>query len=199
MTNTRTAILNATRVVVLEDGYAALTTRKVAELADVPLSQIHYHFGSKQRLVAATLDAENTMMVERQTALYDGPEPLSEQWSRACDYLDADLASGYVRILQELTAAGWSDPEIKVQIQRVLASWQTVLTGAVNRASKLGMPFGPLSAADVVALTIAVFVGAESMILSGAETDTAPIRDALRSIGRLIGSAEEAMAIGAAS
>jgi hypothetical protein len=38
--------------------------------------------------------------------LFDDVTPkVSEQWNRACDYLDEDIASGYVRILQELIAA----------------------------------------------------------------------------------------------
>lgn len=199
MTSTRTAILNATRTVVLKDGYAALTTRKVAESADVPLSQIHYHFGSKQRLVIATLNAENAAIIERQTALYDGPEPLLEQWARACDYLDEDIASGYVRILQEMIAAGWSDPEIGDHIRRIFDGWQSVLEGAANRAVAQGLAFGPLSAADVAALTSAVFLGAELMILSGADTDTIPVSRALRAIGRLIVDAEAAATVGATS
>ena len=43
----------------LADGYANLSTRAVAEAAEVPLSQIHYHFGSKQQLILAVLEAEN--------------------------------------------------------------------------------------------------------------------------------------------
>ena len=41
--------------------------------------------------------------------MYDAPDPLWVRWDRACDFLDADLESGYVRILQEMIAAGWSD------------------------------------------------------------------------------------------
>ena len=53
------AILAAARDCLLADGYANLSTRRVAEAADVPLSQIHYHFGSKQQLILAVLEAEN--------------------------------------------------------------------------------------------------------------------------------------------
>ena len=44
---TATAILDAACDCLLADGYAGLSTRKVAQLAGVPLSQVHYHFGSK--------------------------------------------------------------------------------------------------------------------------------------------------------
>jgi hypothetical protein len=32
--------------------------------------------------------------------MYAGDEPLWRQWDRACDFLETDLESGYVRILQ---------------------------------------------------------------------------------------------------
>ena len=54
--DTATKILEAARDCLLADGYAAMSTRKVAEQAGVPLSQIHYHFGSKDALVAAVYE-----------------------------------------------------------------------------------------------------------------------------------------------
>ena len=48
--------------------------------------------------------------------------PLWQRWERACDYLDEDLASGYVRILQEMMAAGWSNPEIAAAVRRNCAA-----------------------------------------------------------------------------
>ena len=49
---TATQILEAARSCLLADGYANLSTRKVADGAGVPLSQIHYHFGGKRGMVA---------------------------------------------------------------------------------------------------------------------------------------------------
>jgi AcrR family transcriptional regulator len=50
-TDTRMRIIEATRSRLLADGYAGLSTRKVAEEAGVPLSQLHYHFGYKGGLI----------------------------------------------------------------------------------------------------------------------------------------------------
>ena len=71
--DTRDAILGAARARLLADGYANLSTRAVAEAAGVPLSQIHYHFGSKQQLILAVLAAENERLLERQARMYAGP------------------------------------------------------------------------------------------------------------------------------
>ena len=90
--DTRGGILDAARSAILADGYAALSTRRVADLAGVPLSQIHYHFGSKRQLVLAVLAAENARLLERQADMYDAPDPLgfagtgrASSWTPTCD------------------------------------------------------------------------------------------------------------------
>ena len=57
--DTRALILDAARRQLLADGYAGLSTRKVAEQAQVPVSQLHYHFGSKQGLILTLFAEEN--------------------------------------------------------------------------------------------------------------------------------------------
>src|ERR1700750_1601343 len=105
-------ILAAAKSALLDAGYANLATRGIAEAAGVPLSQIHYHFGSKQKLVLAVLEMENQQRLARQAAMYQSNLPLWKQWQQACDFFDEDLDSGYVRGLMEMTAAGLSDPEL---------------------------------------------------------------------------------------
>ena len=180
---TSDAILGAARACLLEAGFAALTTRKVVECAGVPLSQIHYHFGSKDALVLQLLQAETHRLLDRQGKLFAREIPLSQRWAVACDYLDADLASGYVRVLQEMLAAGWSSEAIGGQVQAVLNGWTGLILDLVHDAEVLGIQFGALSARDVAALVAAAFTGAEAMILLGLESDDMPLRGALRRIG----------------
>jgi AcrR family transcriptional regulator len=189
--DTRASIIEATRSTLLAVGSANLSTRAVAEAAEVPLSQIHYHFGSKQQLILAGLEAENRKLLDRQRALFSGPEPLSVQWDRACDYLDADLESGYVRILQEMISAGWSDPEVAAAVRGYLGGWYGLLTDVATReAERLG-GLGPFAPAEVAALMGMPFMGAEAMILLGFSEAQLPARSALRKIGALIRSFEE--------
>src|SRR4029079_780913 len=68
--DTRARILEAARECLLADGYASLSTRRVADAADVPLSQIHYYFGSKQELILAVLREENDRLLSRQAPMY---------------------------------------------------------------------------------------------------------------------------------
>ena len=189
--DTRSRILDAARDCLLDDGYASLSTRHVADIAEVPLSQIHYHFGSKQRLILAVLEAENDRLLARQRAMFGGPEPLWQQWERACDFLDEDLASGYVRILQEMIAAGWSDAEVASAVRQYVAGWQHLLADVADREGhRLGW-LGSFTPAEIAALMSLPFLGAEEAILLGFEEDTLPARSALRKIGTIIRALEE--------
>ena len=189
--DTRSRILEAARDCLLADGYASLSTRHVADIAEVPLSQIHYHFGSKQRLILAVLEAENDRLLARQRAMYGGPEPLWQQWERACDFLDEDLASGYVRILQEMIAAGWSDAEVASAVRQYVAGWQRLLAEVAERESHRLGGLGSFTPAEVAALMSLPFLGAEEAILLGFEEDTLPARSALRKLGTIIRAIEE--------
>jgi AcrR family transcriptional regulator len=187
---TKAGVLAAAKGALIETGYAQLSTRGIAEMAEVPLSQIHYHFGSKKNLVLAVLEDENRRLLERQAEMYSTGTPLWKQWEQACDFLDSDLDSGYVRVLQEMMAAGWSDPEIADAVRSYLKGWfdllRDVAAAAVGRLGDVEM----LKPADVASLVGAAFLGAEAMILLGFEDK--PTRRALRSVGTAIRKMEEA-------
>jgi len=191
--DTRTGLLDAAAQVLRERGYAALSTREVAAAAGMPLSQIHYHFGSKQGLMLALFEHLNAQLLERQKALFDDPAlSFADQWERACDYLDDDLASGYVRVMHELAAAGWADPEVGAVVRESLRGWGRLVADLARRFEKKAGGFGPLSAEDVGALISNAFIGAESLVLAGVEEGGIPIRAALRRVGALIRALEQA-------
>ncbi len=189
---TRAQLLGAARDCLLREGYARFSTRRVADLAGVPLSQISYHFGSKQGLVLALLEADNRRLLQRQAASFAEPMPLSARWERACDHLEEDLASGYVRVLQELIAAGWSDPEVARAVRASLQGWNNLLTGLAEEAAQRFGGLGPFSPAEVAALVGTAFLGGEALILLGHEGATLPVRQALRRVTEVIRAMEGA-------
>jgi AcrR family transcriptional regulator len=183
---TRARILESARACLLADGYGALSTRRVAEAADVPLSQIHYYFGSRQELILAVLAAENDRLLARQAAMYSGTEPLWRQWEQACEFLEADLASGYVRVLQEMIAAGWSDPALAASVREQLGGWFGLLTDVARREERRVGSLGPFTPEEVGALMGLPFLGAEAAILLGFSESELPTRAALRKVGVLL-------------
>ena len=189
--DTRLRLLSAAKDALVQVGYAKLSTRVIAETAGVPLSQIHYHFGSKQNLVLAVLDRENQLRLERQSAMYGTDAPLWKQWEQACDYFDDDLDSGYVRVLMELTAAGWADPKIAAAVASQVRGWFDLLTEVARKAAKqYGSP-SPFTPEELAALAGLPFLGAEAVILLGMDESEIAARSALRKIGGLFRMLEE--------
>jgi AcrR family transcriptional regulator len=190
--DTRRRILDAARVRMLADGYAGLSTRKVAEEAGVPLSQLHYHFGSKGGLILALFAMENEERLTRQIHMYAEDRPLWQRYEQACDFLEDDLESGYVRVLQELVAAGWSNAEIGAAVRELLGGWIALLAEVAREAERRHGPLGPFTAEELATLIASAFFGSEALLLLGFDRDALPIRSALRRIGVLIREREEA-------
>lgn len=189
--DTAKSILAAARTRLMIDGYAGLSTRKIAQEAGVPLSQVHYHFGSKRGMVLALLEAENRRRLARQSSMYALDEPLSRRYERACDFLEDDLESGFVRVLQEMIAAGWSAPDIAEAARTLLAGWYDLLTEVATEASEKLGGLGPFSPVEVATLIGNLFIGSEAMLLLGFDRHRFPIRSSLRRIGEVIRMAEQ--------
>jgi len=190
--DTRRRIIDAARVRLLADGYAGLSTRKVAEEAGVPLSQLHYHFGSKGGLIMALFEMENEQRLARQTRMYAEDRPLWQRYEQACDFLEDDLESGYVRVLQEMVAAGWSNSEIGRAVRDLVSQWVVLLTEVARQAERRLGSLGPFTAEEIATLVANAFIGSEALLLLGVERPVMPIRSALRRIGVLIREREEA-------
>lgn len=190
---TSIVVLEAAKKVLRQNGYSKLSTRDVAMAAGVPLSQIHYHFGSKQGMVLALFEHLNSQLLDRQDAMFhDRTLTLSQQWDRACDYLDEDIASGYVRVLQELIAASWADSPVAKVIQAGLVGWLKLLAELARRAEREFGGLGPFTADEVATLVGNAFIGAESHYLLGLEKKGVPVRQSLRRFGDLIRMMEAA-------
>lgn len=184
--DTRTLLLEAAEKCLREYGYSGLSTRRVAEAAAMPLSQIHYHFGSKEAMVLALLEHQNRRLLDRQEATFAAELPLWKRWEKACDYLDEDIASGYVRVLQEMIATGWSNPEIAAAVRKFLAGWYVLLNRMAREAAQQFGSLGSLKPDDIASLVGSAFMGGEAMLLLGFEEEGMPIRRALRRFGTLL-------------
>jgi AcrR family transcriptional regulator len=188
---TRSAILLAARQRLLADGIAGMSTRGVAEAAGVPLSQLHYYFGSKQQLILDLLEEENTRRLARQTQMYAEDRPLWQRYEQACDFLEDDLESGYVRVLHEMIAAGWSDPAIGARVRELLQGWVDLIAGVSREAEGRFGPVGPFPVDEIAALIAQAFLGGEAMLLLGFDRRHWPVRSALRRFALLIRGLEE--------
>jgi AcrR family transcriptional regulator len=128
------ALLNAAEALLVEVGYASISTRRLAERAGVNHGLVHYYFGSMEEVLLQTLERFTDRLIERQRQLYSSPGPFIDKWRQAMSFLDEDLESGYQKIWFELQAMAWNQPKMAIRVRRVTETWLGVLTDALRTA-----------------------------------------------------------------
>lgn len=133
--STEEAFLDAAERLLVEIGYAKITTRRLGEEAGANHGLIHYYFGSMEQLFVRVLERYTDRLIERQRAMYAAPGPFIEKWRMAMRYLDEDRASGYQKIWLELQALAWNRPELRERVAEVRRRWADVLRDAFGKAA----------------------------------------------------------------
>jgi AcrR family transcriptional regulator len=166
-----TALLDAAESLLIEVGYAGVTVRALAERAGVNQGLVHYYFGSMDELLLQTLERFTDRLIERQTALYAGPEPFIQKWRTAMAYLTEDFESGYQKVWLELQAMAWNHEAMRQRVQQVLYAWVEVLRPAFAIGlAELGIGEDRLPADVAVALVATFNQGLILERLSGADS-----------------------------
>jgi AcrR family transcriptional regulator len=162
------ALLDAAERLLIETGYAGLTTRRVAAEAGVNHGLVHYYFGSMEELLLQVLERFTARLIERQTAMYEADAPFLDKWRTAMRWLEEDVQSGYPKVWWELQAMAWNHPEMRDRLVDVDEEWRRLLrTHFASALDEYGIDF-PLEA--TVALVIAFNKGIQIEQLSGITT-----------------------------
>jgi AcrR family transcriptional regulator len=124
------ALLDAAERLLLSVGHAGITTRRLAEEAQVNHGLVHYYFGSMENLLLRVLERFTERLTARQRAMYADPDlPFVEKWRQAMRYLVGDDVE-YEKVWLELQALAWNRPELRGEVARVNDEWRAVLTEA---------------------------------------------------------------------
>jgi AcrR family transcriptional regulator len=166
------ALLDAAERLLVDVGYAGITTRRLAEEAGVNHGLVHYYFGSNENLLVRTLERFTERLITRQRELYAADMPFIEKWRTAMRYLVSEDVS-YEKVWLELQALAWNHPELRERLANVNAEWRAVLTEAFEEPHReLGMDF-PLDA--LVSLVMTFNIGVIVERLGGIETGHAEL------------------------
>jgi len=130
----RQALLDAAERLLIEVGYAGITTRRLAAIAGVNHGLVHYYFGSMENVLASTLERFTDRLLERQRAMYEADVPFIERWRTAMGYLQTDQDSGYQKVWLELMALAWNRAELRERTAAVTREWHELLIGVFARA-----------------------------------------------------------------
>jgi AcrR family transcriptional regulator len=149
-------------------GYAGITTRRLAEEAGVNHGLVHYYFGSIETVLVRTLERFTERLIARQRAMYAAPEiPFIEKWRTAMRYLVAEDVA-YEKVWFELQALSWNRVDLRDSVVHVNDEWRAVLTEAFTEPrERYGIEM-PLDA--LVSLVMTVNEGIILERLSGIET-----------------------------
>jgi AcrR family transcriptional regulator len=166
------ALLDAAERLLVDIGYAGITTRRLAEEAGVNHGLVHYYFGSNENLLVRALERFTERLIVRQREMYAADVPFIEKWRTAMRYLIGEDVT-YEKIWLELQALAWNNAEIRARLERVNAEWRAVLTEAFEEPHReLGIEM-PLDA--LVSLVITFNIGVMVERLGDVETGHAEL------------------------
>jgi AcrR family transcriptional regulator len=154
--DTRERILDAAFETLRTRGYAGTSSRAIAAAGSFNPALIFYYFGSVDELLVATLDRASAERLERYRPDIEAaasPAELLEVLRRI--YAD-DLASGHIRVVSELVAAGVANAELGARVAALLQPWVAIAEDAVTRGAA-GSPLIDLVAPRELALAAVTF------------------------------------------
>jgi AcrR family transcriptional regulator len=104
---TRAALLDAALRLMLEEGYAAVTSRRVAAKAGLKPQLVHYYFRTMDELFLALLQQGVNHNVEELKRVLASPQPLRELW---------EFNTQGTRLVVEFTALANHRPAIRAEL-----------------------------------------------------------------------------------
>lgn len=160
----RELILQAAMRVALEEGFSAMTVRRIAAEAQVATGQLHHHFTSAGelksqafvRLIRTLLDAElvseNASYRERLHAMLGSEDGGFEP---------------YIKLWREAQILADKDPEIKSAYLLTMRMWHEETAAIITHGQRTGEFSSAPDAADVAWRLIALVCGLDGMYMLG--------------------------------
>ena len=137
---TRAALLDAAQQLMLEDGYAGVTSRRVAAKAGLKPQLVHYYFRTMDDLFLALFRRGADHNLERQTKALESTQPLRALWEFSSEPAGATL-------YMEFAALANHRPAIRAEVNEYAERFRRLqidaLSGVLDRASVDTVAFAP--------------------------------------------------------
>jgi AcrR family transcriptional regulator len=117
--NTRTLLLDVTERLMLTQGYASVTSRRVAARAGVTAPLVHYYFPTLDDLFIAAFRRRAQGNLERLTEALQGDDPLQALWNYASDKTGVALTLEYLALANHRQSAQAEIAEVALQFRKV--------------------------------------------------------------------------------
>jgi AcrR family transcriptional regulator len=122
---TRTALLDAAAAIMLEEGYAAVTTRRLAQRAGVNNGLVSYYFGTMDALFIELFKRGAERSLARLVESLQSPQPLWALWELTHDFTSNALTMEFIALANHRKA-------IKAEISAYSLRFRTVQLEALT-------------------------------------------------------------------
>jgi len=122
------SMLDGAEDVLREEGYGALTSRRVAECVGVKQRLIYYYFETMDDLIVETFRRLAARDLERMTATIAGGHSLHEIWVSCVDTADTRLTAEFIALANRIEA-------LRVEVVAYTQNARRLLSEALVKAS----------------------------------------------------------------
>jgi AcrR family transcriptional regulator len=136
---TRTALLDAAEALMLEEGYAAVSSRRIASKAGLP-NAIHYYFETMDDLFIELFRRGAARSLARQEELLASSQPLWAFWDYLLDRSNSDLTTEFMALANHRKAIR---SEIAESSRVFRQSQLAALAGVVAASTGSDAPHSP--------------------------------------------------------
>lgn len=153
----RGVLLDAAEQLMLEEGYAAVTSRRVASKADLKPQLVHYYFRDMDELFLAVFRRRAEEGLEYQAQILKSERPLRALWEFSTDTTNSTL-------IMEFAALTNHRKSIRAEVARYSEKFreaQLEVMTAIYEQYRISPEFGPPAALIVIMTGIARFLGME--------------------------------------
>lgn len=158
--DTRARILAAAAELIGERGWSAVTTREIAQRADVPHGAVSYHFAGKDELLRRAAVAGTTAALGDPIAMTRAATSLTEVITIMRAYLAGDEPAGpQMALVLETARQATRDPQLRDPIAEVLAQYRDVMAKLIESDQQAGTVRSDADPEALAAAIAALFDG----------------------------------------
>ena len=152
-------MLDAAETILCEEGYAALTSRRVAEHVGVKQRLVYYYFRTMDELVVETFRRTTSREMDRLEQASIAPQAVRAFWTIATQTSDP-------RLISEFMALANRNAALKVEVIAFIEISRKMQVAALARAIAAHPQSGNLSAeaVAVIATSLALALGREAAL-----------------------------------
>ncbi|OLD97977.1 MAG: hypothetical protein AUG91_10150 [Actinobacteria bacterium 13_1_20CM_4_69_9] len=168
---TRNQILRAAFDTLEDKGFAAATSRAVAERGGFNQALVFYYFGSMDALLLAALDWTNERRLSAYRAALADAKTLDEVFATAARLFEEDRESGHVTVVSQMIAGSVARPELAPETLKRMQPWLELCEQTLERVLGTSPLAQALPTRDLAYAIVNFYLGAN--LLTHLEGDRA--------------------------